>query len=139
MNDILDIEIILQRKKYPKIFNIGIILILIILVFVYIIFTYNYQSYYSAFGKIVDDKLELLVGIDDIKYIKNNHVIEIDNLKYTYDLYNISDNLYVDDNYQNYKYLYLQVNGLNSINNYVYEVKILKEKKVIAKYLKDYL
>jgi len=139
MNDILDIEIILQRKKYPKIFNIGIILILIILVFVYIIFTYNYQSYYSAFGKIVDDKLELLVGIDDIKYIKNNHVIEIDNLKYTYVLYNISDNLYVDDNYQNYKYLYLQVNGLNSINNYVYEVKILKEKKVIAKYLKDYL
>lgn len=58
MNDILDIEIILKRKQYPKIYNIGIILIIILLIITYMIFTYKYQSYYITYGKIVDNKLE---------------------------------------------------------------------------------
>ena len=37
MNDIIDIEIILKRKKYPKVYSIGIILIVILLIITYII------------------------------------------------------------------------------------------------------
>ena len=75
VNDILDIEIILTRKKYPKIYNLGIIIFIIILIFIYIIFTYNYQTYYISKGKALNNNLELLVNIEDIKYITNNKVI----------------------------------------------------------------
>ena len=139
MNDILDIESIIKRKKYPKIYNIGIILIIIILTSLYIIFTYKYQSYYSSKAKMINNKLELLVNIENIKYLKNNNTIEIDNQKYSYTIDSISNELYVDEKYNNYKYLYLKVKNLTNIDNYVYEVKIPKENKIIAKYLKEYL
>lgn len=139
MNDLIDIESIIKRREYPKIFNIGIILFIIILIAIYIIFTYKYQSYYLTKGKIIDNKLELIVKIEDIKYIKNHNEIEIDDLIYTYEIDSISNELYIDDNYQNYKYLYLNVKELTNIDNYVYTVKIPKENKTIAKYLKEYL
>ena len=52
MNDILDVEIILKRKKYSPIYNVGIILIIIFLIIVYILFTYQYQIYYISKGKV---------------------------------------------------------------------------------------
>lgn len=139
MNDILDIEIILKRKKYPIIYNIGIILTIIILTITYIIFTYKYQTYYKSKAKMIDNQLELLINIEDLKYINNNNIIIIDNKKYNYSLDSIDEQLYVDETYKNYKYVYLKVNNLNNINNYVYEIKIPKENKIIAKYLKEYL
>lgn len=139
MNDILDIEIILKRKKYPKIYNIGLILTIIILISLYIIFTYKYQTYCILKGRVVDNKLELLVDINDMKYIKNNNVIKIDNFSYSYTIDKISSDMYVDENYNNYKYIYINVSNISNIENYVYEVKIPKENKIIAKYLKEYL
>ena len=139
MNDILDIEIILKRKKYPIIYNIGIILTIILLAIIYIIFTYKYQTYYKSKAKMIDNKLELLINIEDLKYINNNDIIIIDDKKYNYNLDSIDGQLYVDENYKNYKYVYLKVTNLNNINNYVYEIKIPKENKILAKYLKEYL
>ena len=60
MNDLLDIEVILQRKKYSKIYNFGTIMIIILLIFIYIISTYTYESYYTIKGKAIDNKIELL-------------------------------------------------------------------------------
>jgi len=139
MNDILDIEIILKRKKYSKLYNIGLILIIILLISLYIIFTYKYQTYYISKGKIIDNKLELLVKIDDLSYINNNSKLKIDDKIYIYKVDSISNELYVDEFYNNYKYVYLKVEYLNNIDNYVYEIKIPKENKVIAKYLKNYI
>lgn len=139
MNNVLEIDMILSRKRYNKIYNITIIFTLIILISIYIIFTYKYQSYYISFGVIKDNKLELLVSINDLKYFKNNNIIEIDNQKYTYLIDSITQELYVDDNYKNYKYIYLKVSNLSNIDNYVYEVKIPKENKALVKYLKEYL
>lgn len=139
MNDILDIEIILKRKKYPPIYNLGIIIVCIFLILTYIIFTYNYQTYYISKGKIQNNKLELIVGIDDIKYIISNNTIELDGTKYNYTLSNIGSDLLVDESYNNYQYVYLTIPNLKTINNYVYQVKIPKENKKIAKYLKKYL
>lgn len=139
MNDILDIEIILARKKYPKIYNIGIIITIVVLIFIYVIFTYNYQTYYISKGRVLDNKLELLVLTDDIKHINSNHLIKLDNVIYKYTISEIKPDLYIDDNYQNYQYVYLKISNLNNINNYVYEVKIPKERQTIAKYLYEYL
>lgn len=139
MDNLLEIDLILNRKKYPKIYNTSLIILIIILVFIYIIFTYKYQSYYVIKGKMINNKLELLVNINDIKYIKNSTNLSIDNKKYSYLLNTISNEIYVDENYNNYKYVYLKVNNLTNIDNYVYEIKIPKENKILAKYLKEYL
>ena len=138
MNDILDIEIILTRKKYPKIYNLGIIISIIILIFIYIIFTYNYQTYYISKGKVLNNNLELLVNIEDIKYITNNKVIILDGQAYNYMVSSIGNDLLADETYNNYQYVYLKISNLNTLNNYVYEVKIPKENQLLVKYLKKY-
>ena len=71
MNDILDIEIILKKQKYHPIYNVGVILIIIILIFVYISFIYKYKTYYTIMGTIKNNSLELMINIDDIKYIES--------------------------------------------------------------------
>lgn len=139
MNDILDIDLILKRNKYPFIYNIGFILSIIIIISVYISCTYKYQTYYISKGTIKNNSLELLVNIDNLKYITNQNKIIIDNKIYNYNIISISENLYVDESLNNYKYIYLNVKNLSNINNYVYEVRLPKENKKIIKYLKDYI
>ena len=138
MNDILDVEIILKRKKYSPIYNVGIILIIIFLIIVYILFTYQYQTYYISKGKVLDNKLELIVDINDIKYVKNNSLIKLDDTYYHYSIEKIGEELIVDNLYNNYQYIYLNVDGLKEKDNYVYQIKIPKEKQILAKYLKQY-
>ena len=139
MNEILDIEIILKKQKYSFIYNIGTILLIILLVFIYVSFTYKYKTYYMSKGVIKNGNLELLVKIDDIKYVSKNHIINIDNKLYKYKIIEISENFYVDESYNNYKYIYLKIDNLNNIDNYVYEVKLEKENKKIIEYIHDYI
>lgn len=139
MNDILDIEIILNKQKYPTIYNIGFLLTIILLVFLYISFTYQYKTYYIAKGTMVDGDIKLFIQIDDIKYFTNNDKLIIDNVSYDYIVDRISEEIYVDETFNNYKYVYLNVKSINNINNYVYEIKLVKENKTIIEYLKEYL
>jgi len=139
MTDILDIEIILKRQKYHPIYNIGLILTIILLVFLYVACTYKYQTYYITKGTIKNNTLELLANIDDIEFLLNQKILTIDNCNYKYDIQSISEELYVDESLNNYKYIYLNVHNLSNIENYVYEIKFKKENKKIIEYLKDYL
>ena len=139
MNDILDIEIILKKQKYHPIYNIGTILIIITLIFIYVSFIYKYKTYYITKGTIKTNNLELLVNLEDIKHISNNNILKINDKVYRYKIDSISEELYVDESLNNYKYIYLDVDNLSNIDNYVYEVKIEKENKRIIEYLKDYL
>ncbi len=138
MNDI-SIDLILDKTKFPKTYNASLIIITILGIFLYIIFTYKYQTYYISQGKIKNNQIELLVNLNDIKYIQNSSEVEIEGAVYKYRLVHIDNNLYVDDNYQNYQYLYIEVAGIHNIDNYVYKVKIPKENKTLAKYLIKYL
>jgi hypothetical protein len=139
MNDILDIEIILKKQKYHPIYNIGTILLIIIFLFIYISFTYRYKSYYITKGTMKDGNIKLLIKLDDIKYLINNNNLEIDNTIYKYQIKNISENIYIDESYNNYQEAYLKVDGINNLNNYVYKIKIEKENKKIIEYLIEYL
>ena len=139
MNDILDIEIILKKQKYHPIYNVGLILIIIILVFSYVSCIYKYQTYYITKGTVKNNYLELLVNIDDIKYISNQNTINIDNHIYKYHIKSISEELYIDESLNNYKYVYLSIENLSNLENYVYEVKLTKENKKIIEHIKDYL
>lgn len=139
MNDILDIEIILKKQKYHPIYNVGLILIIILLIFLYVSCIYKYKTYYITKGTIKNNTLELLVNVDDIKYISNQNIINIDNQNHKYYIQSISEELYVDESLNNYKHIYIKVDNLSNINNYVYEVRIVKENKKIIEHIKDYL
>jgi len=139
MDNLLEIDLILDKNRYSKIYYTSLVIIVLFLIFVYIVFTYKYHSYYASKGKIVDNQLEILVNINDIRYIENNSTLLINNQIYGYRLISIGDDLYVDDNYDNYKYVYLKIDNLTNIDNYVYEIKISKENKILAKYLKEYI
>jgi len=139
MNNILELDLILQRKKYSKIYNPNLIIIIVILIFIYIIFTYKYQTYYITKGKMINNSLKISVNVNDIKYVKKNNKLIIDNQIYQYKINNISNEVYTDNNSNNYKYLYLKIYNLDNTDNYVYEIKIKRENKILAKYLKEYL
>ena len=137
MNDLLDTEVILQRKKYSKIYNFGTIMIIILLIFIYIISTYTYESYYTIKGKAIDNKIELLINPEDIIYIEENSSLELDNITYQYTIDNIGSELLIDENYNNYQQVSLKILNFSSIDNRIYEVSIPKERVSLAKYLKN--
>ena len=139
MNDILDIEIILKKQKYSKIYNIGLILLIILIIFLYISSIYNYKTYYIAKGTMDNGYIKILVNINDIKYITKNNNLTIDNKNYNYSIKEISNEIYLDEKLNNYKYIYLKVANLYNLNNYVYEIKILKENKKIIEHIKEYI
>ena len=139
MNNLLDIEIILKKQKYSKIYNTGSVLLIILLIFIYVSFIYTYKTYYINKCTMIDGNLKLLVNLDDIKYITSNNSVKIDNVYYGYIIVKISEELYVDESLNNYIYIYLKVNNLNNINNYFYEIKLVKENKKLIEYLKEYI
>ena len=139
MNDILDVEIILKKQKYGCIYNIGFILLIILSILLYVSFVYEYKTYYLNKGTMKNGQLVLLVNIDDLKYLTNNNNIEINSNIYTYYVDKISEEIYVDELLNNYKYVYLLVNNLNNLDNYVYEVKLVKKNKKLIEYLKEYI
>ena len=139
MSDNLEIDLILSRKKYPIYYEITYLIILIILLFIIIILSFRYQTYYLNTGKMVNSSLEILVNINDLDYLGNSATLIIDDKEYNYKITKISNELYTDNNYQNYRYVYLNIHNLNNIDNYSYTIKIPKENKIIAKYIIDYL
>ena len=139
MNNILDIDLIINRKKYSRIYNFSFILLTILLITIYVITTYKYQTYYYLKGKMYHHEIEISIPIDEIKYLINNNYLLIDNTKYYYKITHISEEMYIDNNYQNYCYIYLKVNNIDNLDNFIYEIKIPKENKALVKYLKDYI
>jgi len=139
MNEILDIEVILKRNKYSKIYNVWIIMVVIVLSFLLIGSIYDYQTYLIVDSRVVNNELELLLRSDDVKYVVNNDNLSVDEKKYSYKIMKIDDELIRGIDRKMYQYVYLDVNGIKKINNYIYEVKFLKEKKKLIKYLKEYI
>ena len=134
-----EIDFIIDRQKYPLIYNATTVLLCILIIGICSIFTCKYQSYYTTMGAMKDNELELLVNIDDIKYLKNNDTLLINKKEYTYKISKISKELYMDNNYNNYRYIYLGVNNLKNIDYYTYQVQIPKDNKTLAWYIKKIL
>jgi len=139
MDNILDIDLIIDRNKYSKIYNFNLILFSIMLITLYVILTYHYQTYYVLKGRIVSNEIELMIPISDIKNIQGNDQLIIDDKIYHYKVTRISELMYINNDFQNYSYLYLKVDTLTNVDNFIYDIKIPKENKALVKYLKDYL
>lgn len=137
MNDILDIELILNRKKYSYIYCSLFVFLFIIFVFALVTIFYDIDDYYVFKAKFFNNSLELMVLEDDIDYIYSNSLLTINDINYTYVVKSIDDEYYVDNFNNVYKYVYIDVLGTTFFENLVYEVKIFKEKKKIIEYLKE--
>ena len=128
----LAIDLIINRQKYSKVYHFSSILFVVILVFTYVIFTYKYQTYYTLKGRVINNEIELFISPEELQTIEKGIDIIIDNEVYSYRISHIT----IENEYY---YLYLQIPNLSHIDNYVYDLKIPKENKTLAKYLKDYL
>ena len=111
MNEILDIEVILKRNKYSKIYNVWIIMVVIVLSFLLIGSIYDYQTYLIVDSRVVNNELELLLRSDDVKYVVNNDNLSVDEKKYSYKIMKIDDELIRGIDRKMYQYVYLDVNG----------------------------
>lgn len=139
MNNVLEIEMTLNRKKYPYIYNSFIVLLIMIVVLFLIFGFYEYKSYYVIKGKSLDNSIEMIILEDDISFVNQKGILYIDDKKYNYKLKSISDKVIFDESYNKYVYVYLDVFGVTYFNNYVYELKFEKERKKIIKYFKEVL
>lgn len=139
-NNIFELDMILSNKRYSFIYSIANIVMIIILLSLYVLFTYNYRTYYKSIG-IINDKnmLEVYIYDKDIDYVLNKNMIEIDNKKYKYQVSEIDKNIYVDNNYQNYKKIYLKIDNLEVKENQALEFIIEKKNKKIIYHILDYL
>ena len=98
--------------------------------------------YYKTKGIVTSDKnLMLIVKIDKLKYVKNNNKLVIDNKEYVYSIKSINNDYEIDNNLNNYLYLYLDVSldSKDKITNNVLNVKLLESNKKIFYYLKNYI
>ena len=140
--DNIELDLILDRKKYPYIYSVTFIIITNIIISLIISLTCNYKTYYKVLGKVVYNNnylLEIPCEYNNIEYIINNNTLSINNKIYNYNIINVDNNLYVTQENINYLLVYLSYNEIPKINNLVLEVKILKENKKIIYYILDYL
>ena len=133
--------IILNKNTnyYIKLF---IYLSIIFLLFIVILLNTKYKMYYKTKGIVTSDKnLMLIVKIDKLKYVKNNNKLVIDNKEYVYSIKSINNDYEIDNNLNNYLYLYLDVSldSKDKITNNVLNVKLLESNKKIFYYLKNYI
>ena len=139
VNEVLEIALILDGNRYNKLYYAGLMIGIVLLIIMIAIFTCKYQSYYITMGTMIDNKLELLVNIDDLKVVKKNNIVTIDDKNYKYTIVKIDKELYRDDNFNNYKSVFLKIDNLSNIDNYVYKIKIPKEYKALVSYIKDFI
>ena len=68
----IELDLILDRKKYPYIYSITFIIITNIIIFLIISLTCNYKTYYKVLGKVVYNNnylLEIPCEYNNIEYI----------------------------------------------------------------------
>lgn len=143
MNSSIEAEIFI-RKKIPIFYKMITILTIILVVSVLIILNMNYQTMIKtdAIIKKEDSQYLIMLSIkeEEVKYIVNNNYIKLDNTTYYYKIYKIEEDLYLSQNLENYKIVYLKskLNKEYKINNLTLTAKINKNNKKIINYIIDY-
>lgn len=143
MNSSIEAEIFI-RKKIPIIYKMITILTIILIILVPIILNMNYQTIIKtdAIIKKEDSQYLIMLSIkeEDLKYVVNNNYIKLDNTTYYYKTYRIEEDLYISQNLENYKIVYLKskLNKEYKVNNLTLTAKINKNNKKIINYIIDY-
>jgi len=140
MGSTIEEEIIKNQIPIP-IYNFIKIMEFLLISFFLIIFLYSYTEYYENYGIMKEKEnnyyLKVKVLVDDLNILKSNNKLFIDNSAYNYEVFDFDNELLVDINKNNYKYLYLKVDIPNNykISNYIVKFKVEEGKKRIYEYL----
>lgn len=133
------------NRKTPLIINAFILnFFLLTVLVIWGINTLSYQSFLKVHSNILKIDsfyyLEVLIPIKEVNQITIENKLIIDNKTYNFNIYKTDPNITYKNN-TNYQKIYLQVFNLNKeyqINGYQIEIKLLKEKKKIINYLKEW-
>ena len=135
--------IILNRKTSFIIKSFLINILILITFVIWGINTIYYQSFIKLHSKLLyfesNYYLEVLVPVKEVKQITKQNQININSVKYNYEIYKIDNNVEYKNNI-NYQYVYLKILNLDKeylVNGYEMDIKIPKEKKKIIDYLKE--
>lgn len=136
----IDSEIILQRKISPLVYVYSLIIIVIVLSLIILFILCYYKTYYTIRGVVIKEEencyIRIYLPIEDIKYIVNNNVVTIDNIKYKYSINEI-DSQYFTDNIITYQVVKINVDIKTEykINNLTLNLKFIKDNKRIIDYI----
>lgn len=134
MNRSIDNEIILNRKIGPLVYIYIMIIIIITLSLIIICMLFRYKIYYSVKGTVLNEEdnyyLKCYIPISDMKYITSNNYLVIDKKSYKYNIININEEYYSDNNktYQEIT-IDIELDNKYKYNNLVLDFKLLKENK----------
>ena len=141
MSNTIEEEIL--RKRTPILINsLNYILIFMTIVFIIIINFNSYSEYFEGLGRVVFRKgeyyIEIKTDLDNYEKLKNKTILEIEKLKYKYQIEEQYSKMNIDVDYNNHKIIYLkcELDDKYRINNYAIKVKINLGKKKLIDYIK---
>lgn len=140
MNRYIDGEIILERKIGPIVYVYIMIIIVIMLSLIMLFILCYYKTYYNVRGVVIEESshyyIRIYVPIEYLKYITDNDIVKIDDVKYKYKIISI-DSEYFTDNMTTYQIVRIEVNMKDKyrFNNLTLDLKFLKENKRIIDYI----
>lgn len=140
MNRYIDGEIILERKIGPIVYVYIMIIIVIMLSLIMLFILCYYKTYYNVRGVVIEESshyyIRIYVPIEYLKYITDNDIVKIDDVKYKYKIISI-DSEYFTDNMTTYQIVRIEVNMKDKyrFNNLTLDLKLLKENKRIIDYI----
>ena len=116
------------------------IIIVIILSLIIFFIEFHYKTFYHIKGTVIikDENycISLLIPLNQIKYITDNHSVEIDKKNYDYQVISIS-NEYYSDNKTTYQKIEIEVSLDNKYKyeNLTIDLKFLKENQRVIDYI----
>lgn len=136
---------IIQNRKTNEINKLFILISLLIFFSVSVILNMKFAKYMSLNGLIIKEQevfqVKLYLTPYQLKIIKNNNEIIIENKKSKYKINHISENYILSNTNKNYLEVVLDVelDKKEKIVNNIVDIKILESKKEIFYYVKNYL
>jgi len=135
---------IVMNKKTSSITNLFIIISIVIIMSLVIISNCKYKKYFHTIGQVVKEEnnyqLSLYLYPYQLKIIKNNNKLTIDNKEYNYNIsYIKNEYIYINNNSYLKVVLNINLDNKDKIINNNLEIKILESNKKIFCYIKEYL
>jgi hypothetical protein len=109
--------------------------------FILLSYFIKYEVAHETYGYIVDENcnIKMNIYIEDIESITKSKEIIIADKQYIYKVANISEELYIDSNFKNYKEIKINIANRSCTLNKVVNLKIKTNEKRIIKIIIDYL
>ena len=136
-NELIIINKLKNNNLNKKIIFIHTVICLFIL-FLILLYMFNndYYFYYNSKGLVVDEHtVKLTINLNDKNKIIYNNNITINQKNYKYNIESISKDIAIDNEYNQYKDIYIDIKSIKLITNDIIDLKIKYKKIKLIKYI----